>query len=186
MALKKEAWKTVADMEALPEGTMVELIDGVIYDMAAPTVVHQRLVSFLTRKIGNYIDGKNGACEVFPSPFDVQLDKDDYTLVQPDVSVICDRTKLDNGKRCIGAPDWIIEIVSPSTGTIDYSIKLDKYRTAGVREYWIIDPAAERILIYYFENGGYQILPLKSSATVGIYPDFEIDFSTLALSISRE
>ena len=122
MELKKKSWKTVADMEALPEGTRAELIDGVIYDMAAPTIAHQEIVSFLTWKIRDYIYSKNGKCKVFPSPFDVQLDKDDYTLVQPDISVICDKDKLSNGKRCVGAPDWVIEVVSPSTSDQDYSL----------------------------------------------------------------
>lgn len=181
MELKKKSWKTVADMEALPEGTRAELIDGVIYDMAAPTIAHQEIVSFLTWKIRDYIYSKNGKCKVFPSPFDVQLDKDDYTLVQPDISVICDKDKLSNGKRCVGAPDWVIEVVSPSTSDQDYSIKLDKYRASGVREYWIINPASERILIYYFEKGGYQILPIKAAVKSGIYPDLEIDFSSMEL-----
>ena len=181
MELKKESWKTVAEMEALPEGTRAELIDGVIYDMAAPTIAHQEIVSFLTWKIRDYIYSGNGKCEVFAAPFDVQLDKDDYTLVQPDISVICDKDKLSNGKRCVGAPAWVIEIVSPSSDTIDYKVKLFKYRTAGVREYWIIDPEEERILTYYFQTDRCQILPLKSTVKSFIYPDLEIDFSSVEL-----
>lgn len=151
MAQKKESWKTVADMEALPESTRAELIDGVIYDMAAPTIALQR------------------------------LDKDEYTLVQPDISVICDKDKLSNGKRCIGAPDWVIEVVSPSSDTSDYKLKLFKYQAAGVREYWIIDPDAERISIFRFESDTFQILPFTATVKSGIYPDLEINFSGLEL-----
>lgn len=181
MAQKKESWKTVADMEALPESTRAELIDGVIYDMAAPTIAHQRIVGFLTVEISLYIRSKGGKCEVFPAPFDVQLDKDEYTLVQPDISVICDKDKLSNGKRCIGAPDWVIEVVSPSSDTSDYKLKLFKYQAAGVREYWIIDPDAERISVFRFESDTFQILPFTATVKSGIYPDLEINFSGLEL-----
>ena len=106
MALPKEEIKTIADIEALPEGTRAELIDGRLFLDTAPTVIHQAIVNFLVTEINIYIRSKGGKCRVFPSPFDVQLSADDiYNLVQPDISVICDRDKLSNGKRCIGAPD---------------------------------------------------------------------------------
>ena len=124
MALPKEEIKTIADIEALPEGTRAELIDGRLFLDTAPTVIHQAIVNFLVTEINIYIRSKGGKCRVFPSPFDVQLSADDiYNLVQPDISVICDRDKLSNGKRCIGAPDWVIEVVSPSTKAQDYIIK---------------------------------------------------------------
>ena len=140
MALPKEEIKTIADIEALPEGTRAELIDGRLFLDTAPTVIHQAIVNFLVTEINIYIRSKGGKCRVFPSPFDVQLSADDiYNLVQPDISVICDRDKLSNGKRCIGAPDWVIEVVSPSTKAQDYIIKRGKYQAAGVREYWIVE-----------------------------------------------
>lgn len=187
MALAKEALKTIEDIEALPEGTMAELLDGVIIYNTAPTIAHQEIVSFLHATIWNYIKSNNGKCKVYPAPFDVQLSADDiYNLVQPDVTVVCDRDKLSNGKRCIGAPDWVIEVVSPSTENRDYISKLAKYNAAGVREYWIIDPKHDRIVVYNLElglNAGAFEPPktLKDKVKVNIYPNLEIDFSQLEL-----
>ena len=118
---------------------------------------------------------------MYPAPFDVQLSANDkYNLVQPDVTVVCDRDKLSNGKRCIGAPDWVIEVVSPSTENNDYIRKLMKYSMAGVREYWIIDPKNDRIVVYNLEMGlqaGAFDPPktLKEKVKVNIYPELEID-----------
>lgn len=182
MALAKEVWKTVEDMESLPEGTRAELIDGVIIYNTAPTIAHQDIVSFLHGTIWSYIKSKGGKCRVFTSPFDVQLNADDiYNLVQPDIAVVCDRDKLSDGKRCIGAPDWVIEVVSPSTKARDYIIKLNKYQMAGVREYWIIDPKQERVSMRNFEQPDYNTCSFKESATVGIYPDLEINFEEMEL-----
>lgn len=184
MALAKEVLKTIEDIEALPEGTRAELMDGTIIYNTAPTVTHQRIVSFLHATIWNYIQSNHGKCEVFPAPFDVQLSADDnYNLVQPDVTVVCDRDKLSNGKRCIGAPDWVIEVVSPSTESSDYIRKLAKYSNAGVREYWIVDPKNDRIVVYNLELGLAFDPPksLKEKVKVHIYPNLEIDFSLLDL-----
>lgn len=182
MALAKEVWKTVEDMESLPEGTRAELIDGVIIYNTAPTIAHQDIVSFLHGTIWSYIKSKGGKCRVFTSPFDVQLNADDiYNLVQPDIAVVCDRDKLSDGKRCIGAPDWVIEVVSPSTKARDYIVKLNKYQMAGVREYWIIDPKQERVSMRNFEQPDYNTCNFKESATVGIYPDLEINFAEMEL-----
>ncbi len=187
MALAQETLKTIADIEALPEGTRAELIDGqIFYDMAAPSSNHQRLVNFLGTEINLYIRSKGGKCEVFPAPYDVQLEADDnHTLVQPDISVICDRDKIKKN-RCVGAPDWVIEIVSPSTERRDYIYKLNKYLAAGVREYWIVDPDRNRVVVYNLEaglNAGAFEQPktLKDTVKVNIYPGFEIDFSSLEL-----
>ena len=182
MALAKEALKTIEDMESLPEGTRAELIDGVIIYNTAPTIAHQEIVSFLHGTIWSYIRSNHGKCKVYPSPFDVQLSADDrYNLVQPDVTVVCDRDKLSNGKRCIGAPDWVIEVVSPSTKAQDYMIKLNKYQRAGVREYWIIDPEKKRIMTYDFEGNIWDEHYFEETVKVGIYPDLEIDFTLLDL-----
>lgn len=106
---------------------------------APPNRGHQRIVGELYTIINNYIKKKNGRCEVDIAPFAVFLNEDDNNYVEPDISVICDEDKL-NDRGCSGAPDWIIEVVSPSSRRMDYIIKLFKYRTAGVREYWIVDP----------------------------------------------
>lgn len=151
MALRQEKTYTIEDIYALPDGQRAELIDGQIYDMAPPTTIHQRISYAAARKISDYIDKKGGSCEVFLAPFAVFLNKDDRNYVEPDISVICDKGKLDE-KGCNGAPDWIIEIVSPSTERVDYGIKLFKYRSAGVREYWIINPKTRIVNVFDFEH----------------------------------
>ena len=147
----KEKFYTIEDIYALPDGQRAELIDGRMYMMAPPNTRHQSLVSEFTVTIGSYIRSKGGNCKVFPAPFAVFLNKDDQNYVEPDISVICDKSKL-NDKGCSGAPDWIIEIISPSTSRIDYGVKLFKYRTAGVREYWIVNPMKKTVTVYDFEN----------------------------------
>jgi Uma2 family endonuclease len=176
MELPKENSYTIKDIYALPEGERAELIDGQIYYMAAPSRNHQRISHFLDKTIGNYIDSKDGSCEVYHAPFAVFLNKDDKNYVEPDISVICDTDKLDD-KGCQGAPDWIIEIVSQSSQKMDYMIKLFKYRTAGVREYWIVDPLDNTVVVYDFENDNMNKYTFANKIKVGIYDDLEIDFS---------
>ena len=144
--------KTIEDYIALPEGTRVELIDGRFYDMAAPTTIHQSLGAEICHLLKSYISMNGGKCVPFIAPTDVQLDCDNKTVVQPDVLVVCDRSKITKA-RIVGAPDLIIEIVSPSNAITDILIKLIKYRRAGVREYWIIYPDEKIIMVYYFEKG---------------------------------
>lgn len=151
MPMSKSDNYTIDYIYSLPEGQRAELIDGVVYDMAPPNTIHQRLVMNLSAEIRDYIKKNQGSCEVFPAPFAVFLNEDDKNYVEPDISIICDKDKL-NDKGCSGAPDWIIEIVSPSTKRIDYSIKLFKYRTAGVREYWIINPLTNTVNVYDLEK----------------------------------
>lgn len=101
--------------------------------------------------------------------------------MQPDVAVVCDRDKLSDGKRCKGAPDWIMEVVSPSTKTRDYLTKLNKYQTAGVREYWIVDPEKEKVMVYNFETQDYNVYSFNDTIKVGIYPDLTINFAEIEL-----
>ena len=141
--------------------------------MAPPNTRHQRLVHLFDREIGNYIQSKKGECEVFPAPFAVFLNKDDINYVEPDISVICDKSKLDE-KGCHGAPDWIIEIVSPGNKPMDYFTKLFKYRAADVREYWIVDPTKEMIIVYRFEKETMDEYSFGMDVPVGIYEGFSI------------
>ena len=172
-ALKKEEVYTIEDIYALPNGERAELIDGKIYYMAPPNTKHQRLVHFFDREIGNYIQSKHGECEVFPAPFAVFLNENDTNYVEPDISVICDKNKISD-KGCHGAPDWIIEIVSPSSKQMDYYKKLFKYRTAGVREYWVVDPEKELVTIYSFEKDSMEEYSFDKDIPVGIYERFSI------------
>lgn len=172
-ALKKEDNYTIDDIYSLPEGQHAELIDGHIYYMAPPSRTHQRISLSLSRKIADYIDAHNGKCEIFQAPFAVFLNKDDINYVEPDISVICDPSKLDE-KGCHGAPDWIIEIVSPSSKSIDYFTKLFKYREAGVMEYWIIDPAKELVTTYRFGKETMEQYSFSENIPVGIYEGFSI------------
>lgn len=164
---------TIEDIYALPEGERAELIDGKIYYMAPPSTRHQRLVHFFDREIGNYIQSHEGECEVFPAPFAVFLNKDDKNYVEPDISIICDKDKITD-KGCNGAPDWIIEIISPGNKTMDYFKKLFKYQAAGVREYWIVDPTKELVMVYRFEKEEMEQYSFGEDVPVGIYEGFSI------------
>ena len=149
--LNLKADKTIADYLALPEGTRAELIDGVLYDLASPTADHQGIIPSLLTAFSQYIDSNNGKCLPYSAPMDVQLDCDDKTMVQPDVMVVCDRDKIKKN-RIVGAPDLVVEILSPATWNIDMGRKLVKYKKAGVREYWIINIESLEITVYYFEK----------------------------------
>ena len=144
---------TLEDYLRLPDDQRVELIDGVFYDMAAPTTIHQSIAGFLHKKFLDFVMANKGPCFPFISPVDVQLDCDDKTVVQPDVLVVCDRTKYKNG-RVFGAPDLVIEVLSPSTRRKDMQLKMYKYAGAGVREYWMVDPEKKLVVQYDLEHLG--------------------------------
>ncbi|MBR5376264.1 MAG: Uma2 family endonuclease [Lachnospiraceae bacterium] len=167
---------TVADIEAMPEDVRAQLIDGQIYYMAPPSTVHQRIISKLVFEIRGRLEEMGRDCEVLPAPFGVYIADDDRNLVEPDISVICDRDKIDD-KGCHGAPEWVIEIVSPSSKKLDYSIKLFKYRTAGVKEYWIIDPEIRQVQIRDFENEDYACTSFDEPAACMHMPEIKIDLS---------
>lgn len=181
MPLPKERYYTSEDYWNIPEGERAELIDGQLYAMTPPSRIHQKLVSELTQLLGRFLKANNVDCEVYPAPFAVNLDADGKNWVEPDLSIICDKRKLTD-RGCSGAPDFIIEIVSPSPGSrkMDYSTKNALYFEAGVREYWIVDPAKERTTVYrYEEDAAPTIFSFEQEISVGIYKDLFITISEL-------
>ena len=156
LPLKKESY-TFADCLTWPENERIELIDGEAVLMSLPSTVHQKISGELFRQLTNFLEGKK--CEVFSAPFGVRLFEKDGdspenvdTMVEPDISVICDRDKLDR-HGCKGAPDLIVEILSPSTQRRDRLIKLELYQRAGVREYWLVSPEEQTVQVLLFTNG---------------------------------
>lgn len=171
---------TLEDYLALPDDQRVELIDGVFYDMSAPYPVHQDICFMLGHYFQNYIEEKGGPCRVLPSPIDVQLDKDDKTVVEPDLCIVC-RPELIDGPRIYGAPDLLIEILSKSTRKKDLTLKAAKYMNAGVREYWTVDPEKLKITVFDYEHdGNISIYGFHDKVPVGIYNgDLVIDFEKI-------
>ena len=159
MALPAEKERyTFADVLAWEENERAEIINGEAVMMAPPTTAHQLISGEIFRQLANYLEGKK--CRVIPAPFAVRLFEKDGdspddvdTMVEPDISVICDRGKLD-GKGCKGAPDMVVEILSPSTRRHDRLVKLDLYQRAGVLEYWIVDPEYKSVQVFTQDGGG--------------------------------
>ena len=148
---KKQGDYTLEDYYAIPDDRRVELIDGEIFDMAAPSVTHQIILGELYSQFSTCIETNRKNCTVLLSPCDVQLDNDDKTMVQPDLLVLC--RDFDKSGRCIsGAPDLTVEILSDSTRSKDLLLKTYKYKNAGVREYWIVDPKKREVLVYDFSD----------------------------------
>lgn len=178
--VKKQGEYTLEDYYALPDERRVELIDGVIYDMSAPTSIHQLIGSEIREQLNSFIKSKKGTCIPFVAPVDVQLDCDDRTMLQPDVLVVCDRNKII--KRCVyGAPDFVVEVLSPSTKRKDGIIKLSKYISAGVREYWIVDPDKKQVVVYDFQKEDYPVIyGFGGEIPVGIFDgECRIDFAEI-------
>ena len=132
-----------------------------------------------------FVQGQKGPCKVIVSPFDVQLDRDDRTMVEPDLMVICDRDKIQM-RCCYGAPDMVIEIVSPSSRRKDLILKTQKYMDAGVREYWVIDPDNRQILVYDFAHERYPVIyGFGDTVPVGIWDGrLEVDFNLVSEEIA--
>jgi Uma2 family endonuclease len=171
---------TLEQYEALPEEQRVEVFDGIIYDMSSPSEIHQTISTELVTILNTYIKKKNGTCKVFHAPFDVKLNDVPLTIVQPDIMIVCDKDKLD-GKRCNGAPDFIIEIVSPTNPADDYIRKLYYYKNAGVREYWIVDSRRKAVIVNDFDNNMLNIqYSFDATIKVAIYDDLYINFSDIS------
>ena len=175
---------TYADYLTWPDDARYELIDGVAYAMApAPVRRHQEVVGELFRQIADALDGKT--CRPYLAPFDVRLPKLKSkasnkvdSVVQPDISVICDRDKLDE-RGCLGAPDWIIEVLSPSTASHDQIVKHALYERFGVREYWLVHPVDKLVIIYTLSEGAYgkpDIRELIGETPSKVLPEVIIDW----------
>ncbi len=168
----------------------VEIIDGRISAMSpAPSTSHQQLVMEISSEIRNYIRSNKGPCNVFVAPYDVVLKNDDEeignskNIVQPDISIICDKSKITS-KCCVGSPDMIVEIISPSNSRDDYVKKLNLYEQFKVKEYWIVNPIKKNILVYILNDKGYEMPDMytfNDKIKVNIYNDLEIDFKSLNL-----
>ncbi|MBQ2258073.1 MAG: Uma2 family endonuclease [Lachnospiraceae bacterium] len=166
----EERLYTLDDYYRLPNDVRAELIDGRLFYMQSPTSAHQNIIGELYFATRLFIKEKNGTCQPFMAPLDVQLDCDDKTMIQPDFMIICDREKVWED-RIYGAPDFVVEVLSPSTRKRDTDVKLLKYKNAGVREYWIVDLEKERIICYFFEEDGLipNIYTFQNEVPVRIY-----------------
>lgn len=171
---------TAEDYYRLRENERVELIDGVIYNLASPTTKHQYIIMTITVELELFIRAHGGDCIPFPAPVSVHIDCDEDTVVEPDISILCDRDKLA-GTRIWGAPDLVMEVLSPSTRRKDLTIKNQKYADAGVREYWIIDLKNEKVIIYDFEHDYLiSVYTFRDRIPVGIWGgECEIDFARI-------
>ena len=186
-AEKKDGEYTLDDYYALPDERRVELIDGVFYDMSAPAVIHQKILGELFILFRECTDAHEGECEVYLSPCDVRLDMDNKTMVQPDLLVICKEYDL-GAKRFEGAPDLVLEILSPSTRSKDMLLKLYKYQNAGVKEYWIVDPDHETILVYDFREDNFYPEKYDFNSVIPIHisdGQCSIDFSRVNRALKK-
>ena len=181
---------TYDDYLKFSDDEIVEIIDGRILAMSpAPNRIHQELIIEIASEIRNYIKSNNGKCKVYPAPFDVILKNDNEdiknskNIVQPDISVICDKNKL-NDKGCIGAPDMIVEVASPSNFRDDYIKKLHLYERFKVKEYWIISPVKKNILVYNLTDTGYDmpdVYTFNDEIKVNIFENLKINFKSFDL-----
>ena len=189
VAVKKKQGKfTYKDYLSWPDDERWELIDGIAYNMTpAPSRIHQKILGELYRQIANYLTDKQ--CEVYFAPFDVRLpsgkeknDDEITTVVQPDITVVCDISKLDE-KGCKGSPDWVIEILSPATAKKDLKEKYFLYEKFAVKEYWIVYPDYKVVSVYVLnENKSYNIPVVygeEDEIKVGIFEDLTIDLKTV-------
>ena len=180
---KKQGEYTIDDWFALPDGVRMELIDGRLYDMAPPSFTHQHFVTQLSYEIESAIrKEEKRKCIALVAPFGVQLNKDKKNMLEPDVAIMCDKQKFDRERGVIyGAPDFVAEVLSPSTAGYDRILKLNKYWMGGVREYWIIDTNACEIMVYHFEQGSMpEKYTFEDTVPIGISEGLiEIDFKAI-------
>lgn len=179
MSLAERYDFTVADIDAIPEETRIEIIDGRVYYMGSPKVIHQKILGQMYIKISNHVEQKGGSCQALMAPLDVYLNCDDKTRIQPGIFVVCDKSKLHED-ACYGTPGLIIEIISKSTRQRDYGIKMLKYRTAGVKEYWIIDPKQHNVTVTWFDDENHNCqYTFDEEITFHMYPDLNVCINQL-------
>jgi Uma2 family endonuclease len=185
LAYKLEEMYTYADYLQWDTDERYEVIDGIAYAMASPTAAHQIISGELFGEIREFL--KEKPCKVFAAPFDVRLfpeeDNCDTTVVQPDILVVCDKSKLKDGKACKGAPDLIIEVLSKSSVIMDRKVKMEVYRDAGVREYWVVDAEAREVLVNILNNGRYVSTVYKDSVPSSVLSGLTIDLNAIRASI---
>lgn len=184
MSMSQDKLYTLADILEWDEGERAEVIDGSLYMMATPSRIHQKISGELFGQLREYLRGKQ--CEVYAAPFAVRLfegaedsPENVYTMVEPDISVICSPEKLDD-MGCKGAPDLIIEILSPSARRHDRLTKFNLYQRAGVREYWIVDPSDRSVQSFLLENNAYiarDFAVNDDKITVNVLQDCVIDLA---------
>ena len=155
-AVTNERWPrqgryTIQDIRRLPDEIRVELIDGVIYDMTAPKPIHQDLLFELAKALDRCVEESGAPCKVRVAPFDVRILQDEKNMFEPDIFITCDESKLTD-EYYDGAPELAVEILSPSTRRKDFIVKTRVYQTAGVREYWMVDPKDRKIWVFFFEE----------------------------------
>ena len=192
VAVRKEKHYTYADYLTWPDDARYELIDGEAFLMApAPLIEHQEVAGEVFRQLANQLDGK--PCRPYIAPVDVRLPRKDEadaaidTVVQPDVLVVCDPSKIDRrGVR--GAPDWLLEVLSPSTAAHDQIAKRRTYERAGVREYWLVHPGDRTLTVYVLDNGQYgrpEIYELKDETPIGVLPGVSIAWDALVARLPK-
>jgi Uma2 family endonuclease len=183
--LKEEESYTYADYLEWDENVRAEIHDGAVYLMSSPTTAHQAISRNLMVAIATFLTGK--PCKVFAGPFGVRLfpkkDNSDDTIVEPDITVVCDSSKLDE-QGYNGAPSLIIEILSPSSIQNDSVYKFNKYLKAGVQEYWIIDPDLKSVVVHVLNDGryisaAYTLEDGDTNAPITVLPGCAIDLKTV-------
>jgi len=185
LAYKPEGTYTYKDYLYWGEDERYEIIDGIAYMMASPSAIHQRISRELMVMIYDFL--KDKPCEVFAAPFDVRLfpeeDDSDTTVVQPDIVVICDPSKLTDVKACKGAPDLAIEILSASSAIMDRKVKAEEYRKAGVKEYWIVSANGDEVLVNILSDGRYVSTVYRDRVPSSVLPGLTIDLQRVQANI---
>ena len=186
LAYELEEVYSYADYRTWDDDVRYEIIDGIAFAMASPTMRHQRISRELMNIIYEHLSGK--PCEVFAAPFDVRLfpeeDESDTTVVQPDILVVCDKSKLSDGKACKGAPDFIVEILSAGSIIMDRKVKAEKYRQAGVKEYWIVNAQTLDVMVNLLRDGHYESTVHKDSVKSSVLSGLVVNLETVRANIS--